>query len=125
MNSIGVQIFVGFVLPPLSALCWKTLFDLVGWGRFYNWVLGWGWSGLSTFFLSMTPPFEIIGVIGGGLNLLCALAVWWWKRRKRKRAAGLVGTKSRALVAALVRRAREAARPRPVLRPQPGGARCA
>jgi hypothetical protein len=55
-----------------------------------------------------------------GLGAL--LAAWeWWKRRRRKdRAPRAYGEKSRALVAALVRRAREAARPRPVLRPIPG-----
>lgn len=49
---------------------------------------------------------------------------WWHDRRSRrgKRADGLIGEKSRALLAALVRKAREAAKPRPVFRPAPGGA---
>jgi len=46
----------------------------------------------------------------------------YWNRRKRKRAAALAGAKSRARIAALVRKARQAARPRRVLRPVPGGA---
>lgn len=49
--------------------------------------------------------------------------IWLWKRKRKDRAPRMYGAKSRALVAALVRKAREAARPRPVLRPQPGGAR--
>ena len=50
---------------------------------------------------------------------------WWRKGRKRKRnTLGMIGYKARAALAALVRKAREAAKPRPVLRPVPGGARC-
>jgi hypothetical protein len=44
-----------------------------------------------------------------------------WRNRRRKRAPRAYGAKSRALIAGLVRRAREAARPRPVLRPVPQG----
>lgn len=53
-----------------------------------------------------------------------AAAVWvtwkWWKggRRGRDKAAKMLGDKSRALLDALVRRAREIAVPRPVLAPQ-------
>ncbi len=58
----------------------------------------------------------------------CALAAAYewrkhWRNRKRKRAAALAGAKSRARIAALVARVREAAKPRRVLRPVPGGAR--
>jgi hypothetical protein len=45
-----------------------------------------------------------------------------WNRRKRRRAPRALGAKSRARIAALVRKARETARPRRVLRPVPGGA---
>ena len=54
-----------------------------------------------------------------------AVALEWWRdrrRRRRKRAPRAYGAKSRALLAALVRRAREATKPRPVLRPAPGAA---
>jgi hypothetical protein len=58
--------------------------------------------------------FALLGIV---------LAVnWWRKRKRRKRSPKAMGAKSRALLAALVRKAREAARPRPVLRPLPGGA---
>lgn len=64
--------------------------------------------------------------LAGFFALAAALFAWaWWRKRKRKRrkrSPKALGAKSRALIAALVRRAREAARPRPVLRPQPGGA---
>lgn len=49
--------------------------------------------------------------------------LWWHRRKRRKRARGALGAKSRALRDALVRRTREAAQPRPVLRPVPGGVR--
>jgi hypothetical protein len=58
---------------------------------------------------------------------ICAVlnAIWWWrsrKRRKRRSALAALGAKSRALIAGLVRKARETARPRPVLRPVPAPA---
>jgi hypothetical protein len=64
----------------------------------------------------------------GGVNAFLAVTsglCWWFNRRnrKRRRALAALGDKSRALRDALVRKAREAARPRPALRPVPGGAR--
>ena len=64
----------------------------------------------------------------GQAALNFALAAWlaWllWRgqRKRRKAAAALLGAKSRALKDALVRKAREAAQPRPALRPVPQGA---
>lgn len=53
-------------------------------------------------------------------------AVWWFiwsrNRRNRKRSPRSLGAKSRALIAGLVERSREALQPRPVLRPNLGGA---
>lgn len=60
---------------------------------------------------------------GSAVSLAVALAVWWYHRPGSKRTGGLIGAKLRALRDALVRKMREAARPRPVLRPLPGGAR--
>jgi membrane protein implicated in regulation of membrane protease activity len=60
------------------------------------------------------------------LNFATAAVVawlWWRRRKRRRRARDAIGAKSRALRDALVRRAREAAKPRPVLRPVPGGVR--
>jgi len=56
---------------------------------------------------------------------LAVMAAWlWWRggRGKRRRAARELGAKSRALVAGLVARAREGARPRRRPIPVPGGA---
>ena len=59
--------------------------------------------------------------------VLTALNAWnWWdcrRKKRRKRAPRAYGAKSRALIAALTAKARAAAKPRPVLRPVPGGAR--
>lgn len=53
----------------------------------------------------------------------CFAAWLWWRNRKRRdRAPRSYGYKARAALAALVAKARESARPRPVLRPAPGGA---
>jgi hypothetical protein len=59
-----------------------------------------------------------------GCCLVCSIWSWiHWNRKRRKRGAlAAMGAKSRALVAALVRKVRESATPRPVLRPVPGGA---
>jgi membrane protein implicated in regulation of membrane protease activity len=56
--------------------------------------------------------------------ITAALAWGWWRggRGKRRRTARELGAKSRALVAGLVQRAREGARPRRRLIPVPGGA---
>lgn len=54
----------------------------------------------------------------------CA-AIWCWlwrRKRKRRRAARSLSDEARSLVADLVDRAREAARPSPVRRPALGGA---
>jgi hypothetical protein len=62
----------------------------------------------------------------GALLAAGAVIVAWrlWRRRKRRgRAPRSYGAKSRALLATLARKAREAAKPRPALQPVPGGAR--
>jgi hypothetical protein len=63
---------------------------------------------------------------GAFFAAMAALIAWrWWRRRRKRRrnAPGLAGYKARAALARLAQRARDAAQPRPVLRPAPGGAR--
>jgi hypothetical protein len=64
-------------------------------------------------------------VVGVAMAAWTAWMAWglWRRRKRRKRAARELGYKARALLAELCRKARESARPRPVLRPVPGGAR--
>ena len=52
-----------------------------------------------------------------------AFAAWFWfnQRKRRKRALKALGNKAKARLVALARKSREAAQPRPVLRPVPGG----
>jgi hypothetical protein len=52
-----------------------------------------------------------------------ALIGWTWWRRRRRRSPRSIGAKARARLAALVKALRDSLRPRPVLRPVPGGAR--
>ena len=98
---------------------------VLGWQRARLWG-----SGLIT--LSYVPSLAIDLARGDGRGVLMDVVfgiiwglIWWSEWRKRKRrdpAARSLGAKSRARVAALVERAREAAKPRRVLRPVPGGA---
>ena len=60
--------------------------------------------------------------VGAGVSVVVAAAVWWYRRKRRDPAARQFGAKSRARLAALVEKAREAAQPRRVLKPVPGGA---
>lgn len=64
-------------------------------------------------------PAKLIAAVA---STLVAAICWWLSRRKRKRSAKLIGAKSRALLAAVVARMRETAKPRPVFKPAPGGA---
>jgi len=51
-----------------------------------------------------------------------AVIMWWLSRRRKRRAPKLAGAKAKLLIAAMVARMRESLKPRPVLRPAPGGA---
>jgi hypothetical protein len=101
-----------FTWPAISR-AWRP-----GWSRT---IFGEAWAcgglGVVLAFAGQWPE-NAIGVVQ------VAIGAWLWRRgrRGRKRAPRAYGAKSRALVAALVTKAREAAKPRPVLRPVPGRA---
>src|SRR5260221_495187 len=60
-----------------------------------------------------------IPVAIGAAWLALGVLLWWHRRRKRRRALALLGAKSRALIAAMVKRVREQRKPSRVLRPSP------
>lgn len=67
---------------------------------------------------------DMAGAAVSAAHFAFGLWLWWRGRPKDPRSAlGMAGYKARAILAELARKAREAARPRPVLRPVPGGAR--
>lgn len=110
----------GLLLPPLSGVGWHWFYRIF---RVRASVLsGWMCSAVVGGTYSVIQKEDAFAA-GGGISLMIALAIWLWRRREgRKRAPKALGYKARALVAALVQRAREAAQPRPVLKPQRGGA---
>lgn len=75
----------------------------------------------------MIPAWTLLHVYWlAGFSAFAALMFawdWWRRRKRRKRSPKALGAKSRALIAALVRKVRENAKPRPLLRPLPGGVR--
>ena len=106
--------------PPLFGAAWSSPFrsrpDL---SRFYEaWAAG-ALAGV----LSFGAARDLVPLAISVLHLTLAAFLWWLSRRRRDRAPRSYGAKSGALLAALVRKAREAGKPRPVLRPAPGGAR--
>ena len=111
------QVALGLGTPPLVAcvLCrfrWQ--------GRFY---FTWCTSATGGMIGSALPPAAWTISAGDGVSLVLAAVLWWLSRRRRRRAPKLAGAKSKALLAAVVAKMRETAKPRPVFRPAPGGAR--
>lgn len=120
MSGLVQDILIGFLLPPVSGYAWDLVFRAWRWAH-SSAVSGWLSSSGAVAAISLFQ--HDWGMFAcAAASFATAVAVWWWKRRRRDRAPKAYGAKSRALVAALVRRAREAAKPRPALRPQPDGA---
>jgi Na+-driven multidrug efflux pump len=84
----------------------------------------WGLSALLDLCLSVNFAIEGVWWAAGLFTFFAAACAWnWWdehrKNRGKRRAVDALGAKSKALRDAIVRKAREVARPRPVLRPVP------
>jgi len=104
--------------PPTWALLWTVIRR--AWRLIPSWAnAGYAWmcagGGVVIGFILGPWPCVVIGAAH------VAIGAWLWRRgrRGRRRAPRAYGAKSRALVAALVARARDASTPRPVLRPVP------
>jgi hypothetical protein len=107
------------IWPPAFASGWRALTrgrtSHTFWGA---WINASSWVIVSSA-LTGDRPY----IAAAAANFLFGLVMWWLSRRRRKRSPKLAGAKSRARLASLVRSMRERAKPRPVLRPVPGGAR--
>lgn len=115
MTNTLFNALLALILPPVAAWGWSVAFRVIGVKS--SLVRGWI-SSAACVTIANVIDRSWLAVGSGGLSLAVALVIWWWRRKDRKRAAKALGYKARALVAALVQRAREAAQPRPVLQPQ-------
>jgi len=109
------------VAPPAFSWIWEQAFRRLlrrANGRFYQGWIGAAIAGGIGFAISREWLWFMLAAANAGV----AIVLWWLSRRRRKRAPRAYGEKSAALVAALVAKAREAARPRPVPRLGPAGA---
>lgn len=116
--------------PPLIALLWPPSWAFIAMAIWRRWHpvrdvrrvgLHWLTAGAVIMVVDFAAQEWLPGTLAAG-NVLIGAWIWWHNRRRRDRAPRMYGAKSRALVAALVRKARQAAKPGRVLRPVPGGA---
>lgn len=109
--------------PPVWALFWRGLtrrWPVRGFaaGFWPQWLAAAFWTAVTQ---ALVPDYPAVAIAAG--SAVIALAGWWLSRRRKRRSPKLAGAKSRALLAAVVAKLRESLKPRPVLRPVPGGAR--
>ena len=113
--KFAIDALLALAVPPFAACVWTVIDRLIhAPQRFVGTWISSGAVGIVVGILNKDAGW----FTGSAVSLVIGLAIWWWRRKDRKRAAKALGEKSRALVAALVQRAREAAQPRPVLQPQ-------
>lgn len=108
----------GLFGPPLCSSAWWFAYRMLHWR--FNFILGWLGSaaGLGSA-CAMAGRWTELAC--AGISATVAIFLWWFNRRRRDRAKAWLGAKSKALRDALVRKQRELAKPRPVLRPVPQG----
>lgn len=114
---LGNAILSAITTPQLAWLTWRVVRIFGSPGTYTGMWISVSGGGIVSGFIF--PPRSPSWAAGSAVSLVAALIFWWWRRRKGKRSPKAMGAKSRALIAAMVKRAREAARPRPVLRPLP------
>ena len=116
--NLAMNIVCVTVAPPGLAWFWSR----VSWrfrARFYRSWIGAAAGGAASYAFQRSWLWFLLAAANAGV----AVVLWWLSRRRKRRAPRAYGAKSALLVAALVRRARDAARPRPVPRLGPAGAR--
>lgn len=111
--------------PPVFAFARAVILRALRTGRPWAVAVAEGWTGAGigvVLTLAFAGAGHWPGMALGAAQV--AVGAWLWRRgrRGRRRAPRAYGAKSRALVAVLVAKARDAARPRPALRPVPGAA---
>jgi hypothetical protein len=92
-----------------------------------GWEYGWALCALLDGCLAAGCVLQSQWPLAAWFTLGAAACAWSWRKhhrrhRRKRKIAAMLGAKSRALRDAIVRRAREAAVPRRVLSPVPGGA---
>lgn len=116
--GVAFAAFAPPAMPGLSALlCLPFRVRIKAEDFFRQWMTA--GVGITVAEILTGTPAKLIAAVA---STVVAAICWWLSRRKRKRSAKLTGAKSRALLAAVVARMREVAKPRSVLRPVPGGA---
>jgi hypothetical protein len=108
---------IGMALIIIGVGCWFGSLARCGWPLTVVSVTG---DALVTLGWAVQGDWISTGLMA--VITVLALFGWWWRRRRRKAVPRELGAKSRARIAALVASLREGLRPRPVLKPQPGGA---
>lgn len=111
--------------PPVLALIWTRIDRAQGKPPWIGVGVSWAAGGIGVIvgqlpFLGGHGSWQIVLI--GAAQIGVGIWLHRRRRRKRRRAAGLLGAKSRALRDAMVRKVRETAQPRRVLRPVPQGA---
>lgn len=107
------------VLVALALALLRCPRSAVRQGAYRGWFLA---GGINT--AGSLAARDLAGAAISAAHFAFGLWMWWRGRpRDRRNVLGAAGYKARAVLAELARKTREAATPRPVLRPVPGGAR--
>lgn len=110
---VPAQVFLVFVASQVRSFVWVPAV-----------MFGLGSDVAALVVAVVSGEWLLAGVMGWFTGWVAWFLWRYWRRHRRgKRVLRVIGAKSWARLAAVVRKAREAARPRPVLRPAPGGAR--
>jgi hypothetical protein len=112
------------VWPPCWAFTYTWIIGRLTGRRLPHWVTAVVWGvpmvPIAAAFLAIGQP---LASAASALNAIAALIWWWLSRRRKRRAAAWLSEKFRFVRDRMVQTMRDRAKPRPVFRPSPGGAR--